>query len=200
MGDIILAGSTSGSITVAPPAVAGSGTLTLPTGTDTLVGLAATQTLTNKTLTAPALGTPASGVLTNCTGLPALGHSRVSLTSGNITTTSTSLADLTGATVTFTTGANPIHVSFAATWAQSTAGQTAFFTILVDGASQFGTAGLLYDAHLSGYALSVSCAFDTAALSSGSHTIKVQWKVSAGTGTIYANSANAAILSAHEIL
>ena len=31
---------------------------------------AGTQTLTNKTLTAPALGTPASGVLTNTTGLP----------------------------------------------------------------------------------------------------------------------------------
>lgn len=30
-----------------------------------------TQTLTNKTFVAPALGTPASGVLTNCTGLPA---------------------------------------------------------------------------------------------------------------------------------
>ncbi len=48
---------------------------TLPGTTDTLVGLAAAQTLTNKTLTspiltAPALGTPASGVLTHCTGLP----------------------------------------------------------------------------------------------------------------------------------
>jgi len=200
MSSVLISGDTSGAITIAAPLVAGSGTLTLPTGTDTLVGLAATQTLTNKTLTAPALGTPASGVLTNCTGLPALGHSRVSLTSGNITTTSTSLADLTGATVTFTTGANPIHVSFAATWAQSTTGQTAYFNILVDGAAQFGTNGLIYDATAAGYGLSVSCAFDTAALSSGSHTIKVQWKVSAGTGTIYANSTNAAILSAHEIL
>ena len=35
-----------------------------------VVTLAGTQTLTNKTLVSPALGTPASGVLTNCTGLP----------------------------------------------------------------------------------------------------------------------------------
>lgn len=49
--------------------------LTLPTSTDTLVGRATTDTLTNKTLTSPTLttpvlGTPSSGTLTNCTGLP----------------------------------------------------------------------------------------------------------------------------------
>ena len=73
VGKLIIAGTTSGSTILDATAAAGAGTLTLPTGTDTLVGLAATQTLTNKTLTspvltAPALGTPASGVLTNCTG------------------------------------------------------------------------------------------------------------------------------------
>ena len=71
MSSIVVAGDTSGTITIAAPAVAGSGTLTLPVATDTLAGIAATQTLTNKTLVAPALGTPASGVLTNCTGVVA---------------------------------------------------------------------------------------------------------------------------------
>ena len=69
MADIIVAGNTSGSVTISAPSVAGSTVLTLPViATDTLAGIAATQTLTNKTLVAPALGTPASGVLTNCTG------------------------------------------------------------------------------------------------------------------------------------
>ena len=72
MADIIVAGNTSGAITISAPLVAGSGVLTLPViAADTLAGIAATQTLTNKTLVAPALGTPASGVLTNCTGVPA---------------------------------------------------------------------------------------------------------------------------------
>jgi len=50
MASIVVSGDTSGSITVSAPAVAGSNTLTLPAVTDTLVGLAATQTLTNKTI------------------------------------------------------------------------------------------------------------------------------------------------------
>ena len=50
MSSISVAGDSSGSITIAAPVVAGSGTLTLPVATDTLVGKATTDTLTNKTL------------------------------------------------------------------------------------------------------------------------------------------------------
>lgn len=48
LGTLSLAGSTSGT-TAVQPAVAASGTLTLPAATDTLVGKATTDTLTNKT-------------------------------------------------------------------------------------------------------------------------------------------------------
>ena len=38
--------------------IVNTGTLTLPTSTDTLVGRATTDTLTNKTLTSPVINTP----------------------------------------------------------------------------------------------------------------------------------------------
>ena len=51
-------GSTSGTTTVQASAVAGTNTLTLPaTTSDTLVGKATTDTLTNKTLTSPTINT-----------------------------------------------------------------------------------------------------------------------------------------------
>ena len=52
-------GSTSGTTTVQATAIAGTNTLTLPaTTSDTLVGKATTDTLTNKTLTSPTITTP----------------------------------------------------------------------------------------------------------------------------------------------
>lgn len=65
MADIIVAGNTSGSVTISAPLVAGSTVLTLPViAADTLAGIAATQTLTNKTLVAPALGAATATSLT----------------------------------------------------------------------------------------------------------------------------------------
>lgn len=66
---ITLGGATSGDITLASPAVAGTGTLTLPTGTDTLVSRNSTDTLTNKSIVATQLtGTVAAARMPALTG------------------------------------------------------------------------------------------------------------------------------------
>jgi hypothetical protein len=90
--------------------ISNTGTLTLPTSTDTLVGRATTDTLTNKTLTSPtlitpALGTPASGTLTNCT-FPTLNQN----TTGTAAGLSATLAVASGGTG-ITNSRFPVYVS-----------------------------------------------------------------------------------------
>jgi hypothetical protein len=64
MSAIVVAGDTSGSVTLSAPAVAGSGVLTLPVATDTLIGKATTDILTNKSIAASQLtGTIAAAAL-----------------------------------------------------------------------------------------------------------------------------------------
>ena len=55
MSSVIIAGDTSGTVTLAAPAVSGTTTLTLPATTGNIVTDTATQTLTNKTLTSPTI-------------------------------------------------------------------------------------------------------------------------------------------------
>jgi len=99
MSNLSIAGDTSGSVTLSAPAVSGSSVLTLPTGTDTLVGLAATQTLTNKSIVASQLtGTVAAARLPTGSVLQVV--QTVKLTS--FSSSSSSYVDVTGLTATIT--------------------------------------------------------------------------------------------------
>ena len=101
-GQLALAGnfSTTGAFNTVF-AQSASITITLPGVSGTMATLAGTETLTNKTLVAPALGTPVSGVMTNVTGTAA------GLTAGNATTAT----NQSGGTVSATTLAASSTVS-----------------------------------------------------------------------------------------
>ena len=110
----------------------------LPTGT--IVGTSDTQTLTNKTLTAPAIGTPASGVLTNCTGY--VGDTSL-VTTGTVATGTwegTAVADGFGGTGQTTYAAGDIlYASGVNTLAKLTAGSDADVLTLASGVPSWAT-------------------------------------------------------------
>jgi len=157
-------------------------------GTGTLT-IAAPNTNSNFTLTLPEnTGTIA---LT-----PAFG--RVVRTSGSVSTTSTSLVDLTGASITLTTGAFPVHLSFAASWYNDTDTQAIYINADIDGALELGTNGIV-DNDTFNQENNASFSLDSAALTAASHTFKIKFKVSGGTGVITGSSSNAYNFSVHEI-
>lgn len=100
-----------------------------------------------------------------------------SLAASNITTTSTSFVDLTGFTVTLTTQGGLVAVWFNA----RANGTTVRFDIHQDGLSISGDADGLGAPGATGEASIMRLL----APSAGSHTYKIQWKVTSGTGTVY---------------
>ena len=118
-------------------------------GVDNAVTLTGTQTLTNKTLTAPALGTPVSGVLTNATGLPlttgVTGTLPVANGGTGVTTSTGSGANVLGtsptiATPTITGGTNTGSILVAPEERTTVSATAATGTINFDASTQ----GVLY--------------------------------------------------------
>ena len=126
-------------------------------------------------------------------------YGRVVRTAGNLTTTSTSLVDVTGATVTITTGANPVAYGVAQGSYHSATGVITGFNVAIDGTLQHGSGGIRNNSEATGSPVSTSFSGQSAALSAGSHTIKEQWYVNSGTGTIEASADYNHLFYAQEI-
>lgn len=95
-------GATSGVTRLKASAVAGATTVTLPAATDQLVGRATTDTLTNKTLTSPAITTP-TGLVKGDVGLGNVDNTSDATKNAASATLTNKTVDLGSNTVTGTT-------------------------------------------------------------------------------------------------
>ena len=115
MSSISVAGDTSGSISITAPLVAGSGVLTLPVATDTLVGKATTDTLTNKSIAVTQLTgtlpvanggtgvTTSTGSGANVLGTsPSISGAVMTTMASSVITSGTSQASTSGTSIDFT--------------------------------------------------------------------------------------------------
>lgn len=129
----------------------------------------------------------------------------VSVTSGNLTTASTSFVDATGLTTTLTTGAHRCLVHLNCSVSNNASNASTCLDIAVDGTRQGQTLGLVLAGNDNsiggaGAVSNGSLTYLTSALSAASHTIKVQWAVTGGTSTLFASATvSPAILTVIEL-
>jgi hypothetical protein len=119
---------------------------------------------------------------------------RVVRSSGDFTHTGdTNFTDITGASITFTTGARRVALDFSASWYVNNATGTAGLDFVIDGTRPGGTtAGMTtYNQHATASeAVPVHIHYLTDVLSAGSHTFKVQAKVFNAAHTVTVQAAD----------
>jgi hypothetical protein len=125
-------------------------------------------------------------------GASALAAASYKRTAGDYTTTSTSFVDVDGTNLalTITTGARRVLVSLAAQARHDSVSGSTFIDLMLDGTSLSGaTNGIVaFTQNNVNYLWNPSFTYITDALSAGSHTFKLRWRVDAGTGTLRGNT------------
>ena len=187
MSSIVVAGDTSGSITISAPAVSGSNTLSLPVATDTLVGKATTDTLTNKSIAATQLtGTIAASVL------PA--GSVLQVVQG-ILTTPVSTSSGTYADIGLTASITPRSASSKVLVLVNGFGYASTFDTFAQITLVRGATTIISFNCILGYVTasvggsgSMSTAYLDSPSSTSSTTYKVQWRKESGGGTLTLNN------------
>jgi hypothetical protein len=112
-----------------------------------------------------------------------------SRTSGDLTTASTSFVDATGLTTTITTGAHRCLVFLQASGNNSANNGNTATDLAIDGTRQGGGYGLaVANSPAAAGNGNLGFVYLTSALSAASHTLKIQWRVDAGTGTMFAST------------
>lgn len=117
--------------------------------------------------------------------------STVTLTSGDLTTSSTTFVDATGLTLTLTTGAHQCLVVFSASGHNSVSGDNVATDLDIDGARQGGDYGLIVVQGSGSVGANTPLGFTylTSALTAASHTFKIKWRVDGvSTGTLFASA------------
>lgn len=127
---------------------------------------------------------------------PAIGVT--SIDTGNLTTTSTSFVDLAGVTTTITTGAHRVLLGFVGFGSANGASNELVLTFAIDGTAVGGDDGLIAAGGGAGVDRNLCFTFTTDVLAAGSHTFKVQWFVTSGTGTVFASTTAPATIYAIE--
>ena len=129
---------------------------------------------------------------------------RLALSSGDVSTTSASLADVTGLSgISVTTGANPIEIGFAGACNCSDASCTGFLNIQIDNTTLLlGTEGLQMSQPNAGETFDCSFSVQSAALTAAAHTIDLQFANVGGSFTwlILADGGQTAVLSVKEVV
>lgn len=142
-----------------------------------------------------------SGKIIKDGGAPAGGGvlqaSKIKLVSSDFTTGSASFVDITGATITITTGAHRCLITVMINVSNSTS-NTIKIALLIDGTNQGGSSGNIIGAVSAGGAANFSFTFLTDVLTAGSHTFKLQALTGGGTFTAFANSTLPLIMSVIE--